>query len=140
MSEARFDDGEEVRAVEHPCGFIHIDLPIVGAHRAEEVSKDDQIHTFPSSTPDWSNLEILHRNTLPPRASFFVYENECDAYSRDVTKSKILCLSGEWKFHLSKSPFDTPPDFFSPKFDPSSWGTITVPGMWQLQGFGKGPQ
>jgi beta-galactosidase len=98
-----------------------------------------EIHTFPKELPDWSNLNILHRNTLPPRASFFVYDTVTDALTRDPSKSRTLSLSGTWKFSLAKSPFDAP-DFYEKEFDTAKWGTIQVPGMWQLQGYGKGPQ
>jgi beta-galactosidase len=97
-------------------------------------------HTFPTTTPDWSNLDVLHRNTLPPRASFLIYDNVKDALARHVPKSKTLCLSGTWKFDLAKGPFHAPPNFFEQKFDVAEWSEIQVPGMWQLQGFGKGPQ
>ena len=142
------DMPEEVPPVwteEHSCGYVQINLPNRDKidqhpHEAEETPERDETHTFPTSLPDWSNLEVLHRNTLPPRAYFFVYKNASDAYTRDVTKSRTLSLSGKWKFHLAKSPFDAPSNFFDPKFDPASWGPIKVPGMWQLQGYGKGPQ
>lgn len=99
-----------------------------------------ETHTFPKELPDWSNLEVLHKNTLPARATFHLYDNETDALTRDVTKSKSLSLSGTWKFSLAKSPFDAPPNFFEEKFDAQKWGAIEVPGMWQLQGYGRGPQ
>lgn len=94
---------------------------------------------FPPSVPDWNNLEVLHRNTLPPRSSFFVYENTRDALDYNPSKAKCLCLSGKWKFHLARSPFEGPRDFWTTGFDTSSWGEIVVPGMWQCQGFGRGP-
>lgn len=90
--------------------------------------------------PDWSNLAVLHKNTLPPRASFYIYENEQDALLRDVAKSKTLTLNGIWKFKLDKYPEEPARDFFETEFDASRWGDITVPGIWQLQGYGKGPQ
>lgn len=97
-------------------------------------------HTFPKELPDWSNLEVLHRNTLPPRANFVLFDSEEDALTRDVSKAKSHSLSGTWKFSLAKSPFDAPTDLFDDKFDCEKWGDIEVPGMWQLQGYGKGPQ
>jgi len=97
-------------------------------------------HTFPKGLPDWSNLDVIHKNTLPPRSSFFLYDNINDAKSRDPAKSQTLSLSGKWKFSLAKSPFDAPTDFYESKFDASKWGDIKVPGMWQLQGYGRGPQ
>lgn len=110
------------------------------ALRPKKDLKMDETHTFPTKIPDFSNLKVLHRNTLPPRASFFVYDTVKDALTRDVAKSKSLSLNGEWKFSLAKGPFDVEPDFFSPTFDAAGWGKIKVPGMWQLQGYGKGPQ
>ncbi|KAF2732251.1 intracellular beta-galactosidase BgaD [Polyplosphaeria fusca] len=95
--------------------------------------------THPSGTPDWSNLNVLHRNTLPPRAYFHNYYKESDALAYDVAKSKTLSLSGTWKFYHAKSPFEAPDNFDPSSFDTSSWADIAVPGMWQLQGFGKGP-
>jgi beta-galactosidase len=96
--------------------------------------------TYPIGQPDWSNLSVLHRNTLPPRASFYVYDNEKGALSEDLRQTKTLCLSGTWKFKLDKYPMEPAQEFFEPGFNTSKWGDITVPGMWQLQGYGKGPQ
>lgn len=110
------------------------------AIRPRDELRPTNAHTFPTKLPDWSNIDVLHRNTLPPRASFYVYDNVKDALTRDVSKSKTLSLSGTWKFSLAKSPFDVPEGFQDPKFDSKSWGNIKVPGMWQLQGYGKGPQ
>ncbi|KAI1092083.1 glycoside hydrolase family 2 protein [Rostrohypoxylon terebratum] len=94
----------------------------------------------PKKIPDWSNLKVIHRNTLPPRSHFHVYDTEEDALSRDVSRSRAVLLSGTWGFDLSPSPFKGPRDFYESDFDHSEWKLIKVPGMWQLQGFGKGPQ
>lgn len=94
---------------------------------------------FPGKKPDWSNLEVLHRNTLEPRSYFFLYDNERDALSHDVTKAKAQSLSGTWKFALSKSPYEGAREFFRRDFDTYGFSDIKVPGMWQTQGYGKGP-
>jgi beta-galactosidase len=96
--------------------------------------------SYPASVPDWNNLDVLHKNILPSRATFYIYDNEADAISRDVSRSKTLCLSGTWKFNLEPYPLEPSPKFYSHGYDTSKWGTIEVPGMWQLQGYGKGPQ
>nr|DAA35006.1 TPA_inf: intracellular beta-galactosidase BgaD2 [Chaetomium globosum CBS 148.51] len=102
-------------------------------------------HIIPVTPPDWNNLRVIHRNTLPPRAHFFLYGNREDALSRDIARSKSQLISGQWRFHLSKSPLDGPVDFHlhtpSDLESKHGWGgqTIRVPGMWQLQGYGKGP-
>ncbi|KAH9860719.1 hypothetical protein J1614_012051 [Plenodomus biglobosus] len=94
----------------------------------------------PSGTPDWNNLNVLHKNTLPVRAYFHNYTSEDDALTYDPSRSKTHNLSGTWKFQHAYSPFEAPEGFESASFDTSKWDDIVVPGMWQLQGFGKGPQ
>ncbi|KAJ9151395.1 Glycosyl hydrolase family 2 [Pleurostoma richardsiae] len=100
----------------------------------------DSIHHHPGAAPDWNNLKVIRRNALKPRVHFFLYGSEEAALSRDVAKSKSQLLSGSWKFHLSKSPYEGPVEFSQRSFDASGWSDIKVPGMWQCQGFGKGPQ
>ena len=95
--------------------------------------------SFPETKPDWANLEVLHRNVLEPRSNFHLYDSEQDALARDMSKARLHSLSGRWKFHLAKCPFEAPSDFESEDFDSSKWSDIAVPGMWQMQGFGKGP-
>lgn len=93
---------------------------------------------------DWNNLSVLHRNTLPARNHFFLYTSEEDAIeaaqTHDTSKSKSQLLSGTWKFHLTDSPLQGPLNFYEEDYDVSGWHDVNVPGMWQLQGFGKGPQ
>ncbi|KAK3945489.1 glycoside hydrolase [Diplogelasinospora grovesii] len=126
--------GRNIPAVHPSCSST---LPI-------RTSQTDQLHVFPTSTPDWNNLKVIHRNTLPPRAHFHLYETEKDALTRDVARSKAQLLSGRWLFRLSKFPLEGPTDFWNQDFDAlsksSEWNHIQVPGMWQCQGFGKGPQ
>lgn len=88
--------------------------------------------------PDWSNLEVLHRNTLPPRASFFNYASPTAALSYDPAQSEsTLSLNGQWKFHYAPSPYRVPDGFQQPGFDAAAWPEIEVPSMWQMEGYGK---
>ncbi|TVY83569.1 Evolved beta-galactosidase subunit alpha [Lachnellula suecica] len=93
--------------------------------------------SFPRSQPDWANLAVIHRNTLPPRSSFFNYTNSEDALSYYASKAEALCLSGTWKFSFANSPFKAQANFFDADYDTSKWDGITVPSMWQLEGYGK---
>ncbi|CAG9941847.1 unnamed protein product [Clonostachys rosea f. rosea IK726] len=52
--------------------------------------------SFPKQQPDWCNLDIIHRNALPPAGSLLLED-----------------------------------------LDPVTWANIEVPGMWQLQGYGR---
>lgn len=94
----------------------------------------------PAKVPDWNNLDVLHKNTIPARAYFHNYSSEADALTYDVNKGRTHCLSGTWKFQHAYSPYEAPEGFEGSSYDISKWSDITVPGMWQLQGHGKGPQ
>lgn len=89
--------------------------------------------TFPGLLPDWSNLEVLHRNTLPARAHFYQYATEEAALTFDREQGEFHSLNGTWKFHYDASPLDAPS---WEGVDTSSWDDIEVPGMWQTQGYG----
>lgn len=92
--------------------------------------------SFPTSKPDWNNLEVIHRGTLPPRSYFFLYDHENEALQGDIEKSRSLNLSGTWKFAHANSPYEAPVGFEARGFDVSSWADIQVPGIWQLLGWG----
>lgn len=98
------------------------------------------VHTYPKGVPDWSNLEVLHRNTLKPRSNFVFYDRPEDETGCWVHEPRYQLLSGTWKFHVSSTPLQGPVEFYKNDFDASGWDDIAVPGIWQLQGFGKGPQ
>ncbi len=123
---------------------LHVDLELTSPDLeadASSCSEPAALEVRPNRLPDCSNLKVIHRNTLPPRSHFHLYNTEEDALLGDVNnKSRTALLSGTWGFHLSTSPFEGPRDFYKPDFDHSLWMLIEVPGMWQCQGFGKGPQ
>lgn len=89
---------------------------------------------FPVGLPDWSNLAVLHQNTLPARAHFYSYTSEDAALSFDRQESEFYSLNGTWKFHYDPSPFVAPA---WDSADTGSWDDIEVPGMWQRQGYGR---
>jgi beta-galactosidase len=94
--------------------------------------------SFPQDQlPDWNNLEILQRNELEPRAYFFPYDTAAKALSYNATNATAVSLNGDWHFQYYESPFNAPTDFHQLDFNIKEWPLIRVPGMWQLQGFGK---
>ncbi|KAI0851162.1 glycoside hydrolase family 2 protein [Daldinia vernicosa] len=143
---------DEVDLVIRQDTSIHMDLHVTSssfslsqepshvASSAFSQSRINETEVQPKQTPDWDNLKVIHRNTLPPRSHFHIYNTEEDALSGDVTRSRAALLSGTWGFELSPGPFKGSRDFSKPDFDHTEWKLIKVPGMWQLQGFGKGPQ
>ena len=78
---------------------------------------------------DWENPAVLGINKLP-------YHATLQLPSRQQECKEIVSLDGQWLFHWSKDPDSRPADFYREDYDLSGWDRITVPGNWQLQGFG----
>ena len=78
---------------------------------------------------DWENPAVLGVNKLPYHATLQLPSKwkEC---------KEIVSLDGQWKFHWSRNPEERPVDFYREDYDVSGWDKITVPGNWQMQGFG----
>ncbi len=83
-----------------------------------------------ATTPDWENPQVVGINKLPYHASL-------QLPSREAECPEIVSLDGQWHFHWSPNPEERPADFFRTDFDVSRWATISVPGCWQMQNFGK---
>lgn len=73
-----------------------------------------------ASRPDYINEAVFRRNCLPPRS-----------YSIPETS---LLLNGSWDFHYAYTTLEAPEPEGS---QDAAWGKLTVPGHWQLQGYGK---
>ena len=92
--------------------------------------------TAPTWT-EWHDMEVNNVNRMPVHTTFFAFENEQMALQGDMTKSKrFLSLHGNWKFHWVENADQRPTDFFKTDLDDSAWGTMPVPGMWELNGYG----
>jgi beta-galactosidase len=95
-------------------------------------------HAAAAQAPnDWENPAVFAINKEPPHATLFPYESRPLALARDPGRSAyFLDLDGRWKFHWVRKPADRPIDFYRTDFDDSAWGTIPVPGNWELNGHG----
>lgn len=84
----------------------------------------------------WENIQLTHENRLAPRAYFFSYDSVAQArsFARE-TSSLFQLLSGQWNFQFFEHPLQVP-EIFTSQFM-NDWGSITVPGMWQMEGHGK---
>lgn len=92
---------------------------------------------FAQEIPDWENPEVFEINKLAPRATFYHFLDVKSAESQDWTQSDLYhSLNGQWKFNWTKTPDTRPQDFYKTDFDASKWDNITVPGNWELQGYG----
>ncbi|MCP4713114.1 MAG: DUF4981 domain-containing protein [Planctomycetes bacterium] len=90
-----------------------------------------------AQTPDWQNLQILHRNTEPPHATRISFPDHASAQKLKRNQSTFYqSLNGNWKFHWAAQPGRRPVDFYQTDYDITKWDTILVPSNWQLHGYG----
>jgi len=76
------------------------------------------------------DLQVNEINRLPVHTSFIAHDVD------DAQLSRRLPLDGEWKFNWVANLDERPTDFYRPDLDDSNWGTMPVPGMWELNGYG----
>ena len=72
---------------------------------------------------DWQNPSVNQRNRWPMSATL-------------ANDSPKLSLEGIWKFQWYETPDARSRDFYKVGLDDSAWGSMPVPGMWELNGYG----
>lgn len=86
---------------------------------------------------DWENPAVFAEGRLEPRATAYPYASTEAALKGDFKASPFYeSLNGKWKFNYAQRPADRPADFWQEGYDVSGWADITVPGNWEMQGFG----
>ena len=86
---------------------------------------------------EWQDMQVNSVNRMTTRTSFFPFESEALACKGDPTQSaNFLSLHGKWAFRWVEHANERPTDFFRTDYDDSSWGSMPVPGMWELNGYG----
>ncbi len=76
------------------------------------------------------DLQVNEINRLPAHTSFTAYDIV------PTQSSRYLSLDGVWKFHWVANLDERPIDFYRTDLDDSSWATMRMPGMWELNGYG----
>ena len=93
--------------------------------------------TGQSGKPYWQDVQVVAINKELPRSSFMSYGNRATALTSRYEKSPYYrLLNGVWKFYFVDSYKKLPANITDPAFDASDWNDITVPGNWEVQGYG----
>ena len=86
----------------------------------------------------WENHQIDGINRMPARAHFLTFPSKEKALLNNNRYTHAFKnLNGVWKFMFLDAPEYSPEGFFNSDFDVIKMDDITVPGNWQLQGYGK---
>lgn len=87
------------------------------------------MHAYAQGLPEWEDPQVIGMNKEDYHATLTLP-------SRKAECGEIVSLNGIWKFNWAKDPLRRPADFFKEGFDASGWDDMTVPGNWQMQGYG----
>ncbi|WP_294594658.1 glycoside hydrolase family 2 TIM barrel-domain containing protein [uncultured Rikenella sp.] len=89
------------------------------------------------SFTEWQDPAVNTVNRAPMRASYFAYETPEKAIAAEPEQSdRYLSLNGKWKFFFVENADQRPADFYKTDYDSKGWETISVPGIWQVNGYG----
>ena len=73
--------------------------------------------------PCWQDPNVLDINRCPMTATF-------------ETGGNKLSLNGVWDFKWYEHMDMRSSDFYKAEYDATSWDTMPVPGLWELNGYG----
>ncbi|MGZ6912125.1 MAG: glycoside hydrolase family 2 TIM barrel-domain containing protein [Acidimicrobiia bacterium] len=86
----------------------------------------------------WTRPEITHVGRLAMRSSLLPAPDVATARAgRAAANPWVRSLDGEWRFRLVARPEDVPDDFAGVDADDTGWDTVSVPGLWTMQGYDR---
>lgn len=85
--------------------------------------------------PDWESVEVSSVNRVPVHTKWEAHASGEEA-ARGAASANKISLNGQWQFKLEKSPADVK-EFFRTDADLTGFSAISVPGSWEVQGFGE---
>ena len=84
------------------------------------------------------NPQMIGLNQEEGHVPLLPYANLDKAFTREKEQSSgFLSLDGKWKFLYTVNPDGINKNFFRNDFSEKGMAEITVPGMWQMQGWGE---
>lgn len=86
---------------------------------------------------EWENETVIDINKEKPHVSFYSYPDATLARENKPQNNPwYQLLNGTWKFQYCDQPEKRPVNFYATDLQDDQWGTIPVPGNWELNGYG----
>lgn len=86
---------------------------------------------------EWQDPAVNQVNRAPMHTNYFAYENEEAALNGcKASSANFMTLNGTWKFNWVKNSDMRPTDFYRTDYNDKGWGTMPVPGNWEMNGYG----
>ena len=93
--------------------------------------------TLAENLPYWKDMYVTSVNREAPRSAFMTYATKDQAATGRYESSPYYqLLNGTWKFFYTDSHNDLPDNITAADVNTDAWSDITVPGNWEMQGFG----
>lgn len=89
-----------------------------------------------AKTPEWERVEIASVGRVPAHTLWEACSSGEEAAAGKGISANRISLNGKWEFKLEDSP-EKVGEFFRDGAAPEGFSSITVPGSWELQGFGE---
>lgn len=91
-----------------------------------------------AQTPEWLDPSVNGTNREPMRTTYTSYNTLNEALeNKKCQNNNYMSLNGMWKFQWVQNLWQRPTDFFNVNYDDNAWDEITVPGIWELLGYGE---
>lgn len=84
----------------------------------------------------WENPAVIQENKEEGHVIAMPYDDFASAAAREQSPYQ-KSLNGFWRFYWQMGVEGLPEHFQAESFDDRAWDTIEVPGVWQMQGYGK---
>ena len=87
---------------------------------------------------EWQNPEINEINRAPMRSASFAWcaDETPGGVAQRKDSRNYLSIDGLWKFNWVNDASARPVEFWKKDFDDKGWGSMPVPGIWELNGYG----
>ncbi len=86
---------------------------------------------------EWKDPEVNQVNRAQMHTDYFAFGSEAEAMQMNQEASdSYLSMNGTWKFNFAKTSEAMDTAFAAVDFNDKGWGTIPVPGAWELNGYG----
>jgi beta-galactosidase len=90
-----------------------------------------------ATTAPWLDPNVNSINRYPMHTDYFAFESVDAANGCKTHSDNFMSLDGKWKFRwVSDADKIVNDGYQNPSYDASNWGEISVPGMWELNGYG----
>jgi beta-galactosidase len=107
------------------CLLVAVSLLVSAPALAVNLKKvQPKVKSDPVIFPEWHDLQVNDINRYPMHTAFRIENGD------------TLSLNGKWKFNWVPNADERPVDFYKVGYNDSSWKDFTVPGIWELNGYG----